>query len=164
MSETQALRYFVLLPIVVLDEKGKPTFLLLQRKDGGHPNPAYHWKFTVFGGASKETTDPYQVLKERLRQQFGAAVVVEALAQRATLTEIVERPMQDSSGQHLMTVMIATLDWSSFLALKSRLMLPDEGHVALLSLQEVRTLMQDPAYFLPDIPAMLKEVLPELLG
>lgn len=163
MEETRAKVFAQILPLCRL---GGEIFVILQRKDGGHPREDHRWRLTCFGGSSSDNArwnDPLAMLGERLLSQFESETA-EFLADEAGPMIPWDSGLYDAEGRQQRTFIYpCLLDGREMEVYREGLRLPGEGESVVLSLPELELLLGRPELWLPGFHDLLTKALPTLL-
>ena len=157
----------VFVQILPLCESGGMVLAVLQRKDGGQPRADHRGKLTCFGGSSPDESkwdDQLALLAERLSCQFESETA-EFLADQAGPMEPWDSGIYSFEGRPQRTfVYPCLLDGRETEVYREGLRLVEEGESVILSLIEVKKLLDSPELWLPGFRDLLARALPSLEG
>lgn len=158
------MKAYSLVFIALCSSEGEVREVVLQQKDGGHPDDRFKFGFTLLGGSTKEATDegdPMELLSVCLNQrQFTSHPDTAQLILDNTDPEpIIDAPYTDNGVTSQVRFFWCALNDEDAQNHQDALLHPTEGFGTIVSIKHLRCLLRGGGKFLPNIGACIEEIL-----
>lgn len=163
-KERLYMKAYSLVFIALLNSEGQVREVLLQQKDGGHPDDRFKFGFTLFGGSTKEATDkgdPMELLSVCLnqRQYPSNPDTAMLILDHTDPKPIIDEAYTDNGVTSQVRFFWCEINEEDIQGHRDPLQHPNEGYGTVVSVEHLRCLLRGGGKFLPNIAACIEEIL-----